>query len=271
MNKDILKLIEEADAILIGAGAGLSTAAGINYSGERFENSCTKFINEYGFKDMYSAMFYPFDSSVEKWAYYSKHVYLNRYAFGPSELYKSLYNIVKDKNHFVLTTNVDHQFYLAGFNEEHVFPTQGDYGLFQCSKPCHNDLYSNEEVIKKMVAQQKDLKVPPKLIPTCPKCGEEMSLNLRADNTFVQDHTWDKNHKKYEKFMLENQNKRIVFLELGVGMNTPSIIKYPFWKYTYQLPNAFYICMNYGEAFAPKEIVEKSLCLNGDINEILVG
>lgn len=270
MNKEIRAIFEEAEAIVIGAGAGLSTAAGINYSGDRFEKNCSEFIDKYGFGDMYSAMFYPFESKEEKWAYYSKHVYLNRFDFGPSDLYKTLLEEVKDKEYFVLTTNVDHQFYLAGFEAARVFPTQGDYGLFQCSKPCHNKVYSNEELIRSMVKEQKDLKIPTELIPKCPRCGEEMSLNLRADNTFVQDEKWDADHKRYERFFAKNQKKRIVFLELGVGMNTPSIIKYPFWKFTYQLENAHYICLNKGEAYAPKEINEKSLCLNADIAKAIM-
>lgn len=268
MDERILKLLEEADAIVIGAGAGLSTAAGLAYSGDRFERNFKDYINHYGMTDMYSAGFYPFETQEEKWGYWSKHIYHNRYEFGPSELYKSILEVVKDKEYFVITTNVDHQFYLAGFNEERVFPTQGDYGLFQCSKPCHDGLYSNEEMVKLMIDVQKDLKIPSELIPKCPKCGENMTMNLRADETFVQGDKWDEDHKKYEKFIVEHQNKNIVFLELGVGMNTPGIIKYPFWRFTNQLPNATYICLNKGEAYVPQEIKDKSISLNIDIGKV---
>lgn len=270
MDKRIIELFDSADAVVIGAGAGLSTAAGIVYSGDRFEKYFDDYIEHYGMKDMYSAGFYPFDTAVEKWGYWSRHIYHNRYAVGPTPLYKEIHRIVKDKAYFILTTNVDHQFELSGFDKEHIFATQGDYGLFQCSVPCHDDLYDNESVIRAMVEHQQDLKIPVGLVPKCPKCGENMTMHLRADNTFVQNKDWDIAHDKYQQFIKKYQNQKIIFVELGVGMNTPSIIKYPFWKFTYELKDAFYISINRGEAWVPVEIEDKALCLDRDIAEVFV-
>lgn len=270
MDTKVLKLINEAEAVVIGAGAGLSAAAGIVYSGERFESKFAAYIDRYGMKDMYSAGFYPFETQEEKWGYWSQHIYENRYAVGKTALYERLLEIVKDKEHFVLTTNVDHQFALAGFEEDRIFATQGDYGLFQCSKPCHTTLYHNEAIVKKMIENQKDCRVSSNLVPKCPKCGENLTMHLRADDTFVQNEDWDIAHSRYQKFIQENQSKKIVFLELGVGMNTPSIIKYPFWKLTYELDDAFYICLNKGDASVPREIKKNAYCLERDIAEVLM-
>lgn len=218
---------------------------------------------------MYSGGFYPFESLEEYWAYWSRYIYINRYMDVDNGTYKRLFELVKDKDYFVLTTNVDHQFQKAGFAKDRLFYTQGDYGLFQCSQPCHNATYDNEELIRNMVAQQTDMKVPTELIPHCPVCGKPMTMNLRCDESFVQDEGWYAAASRYENFIRSHKDSNILFLELGVGNNTPVIIKYPFWKMTAANPKAVYACINYGEAIAPTEIQNRSLCINGDIGTVL--
>ena len=261
--------IEEADAIVVGAGAGLSTAAGFEYGGEYFLSHFKDIHDKYGYTDMYSAGFHPFPSPEEKWGYWSRMIYLNRYEKGATPLYLALHSLLKDKNYFVLTTNVDHQFQLAGFDKKRLFYTQGDYGLFQCSKACHPKTYDNKELIYLMVHQQKEGKIPTTLIPVCPVCGEEMDTNLRKDNLFVEDEGWQEASKRYSDFIRENRNKKILFLELGVGFNTPGIIKYPFMRMTNTFKDAFYICINKGEAYLPDELKNKSLAIDGDIAKIV--
>ena len=261
--------IETADAIVIGAGAGLSTAAGFTYSGERLQKYFADFVEKYGFRDMYSGGFYPFPTLEEQWAYWSRYIYINRYMDVDNGTYKRLFELVKDKDYFVITTNVDHQFQKAGFDKHRLFYTQGDYGLWQCSEPCHQKTYGNEETVRKMFEQQKNMRVPSELVPKCPVCGKPMSMNLRADDTFVEDDGWHNAAERYNEFLCRHEGLHILFLELGVGMNTPVIIKYPFWKMTYANPKAVYACVNYGEAYAPDEIAERSICFNGDIRDVL--
>ena len=277
--------IKEADAVVIGAGAGLSTAAGFTYSGERFDRYFSDFAAKYHFSDMYSGGFYNYDTLEEYWGYWSRYIYVNRYMDAPTDLYDRLFALVKDKDYFVLTTNVDHCFQKAGFDKSRLFYTQGDYGLFQCSKPCHRGTYDNEETVKKMVVSQgyhiEEGKltvpegtqirrtVPTELVPRCPKCGRTMSMNLRADNTFVQDAGWDAASKRYQKFMEDHRGQNVVFLELGVGYNTPGIIKYNFWQYAYNWRNAFYVCINKGDAYVPKEIENKAVGIDADIAEVI--
>lgn len=262
-------LLKEADAVLIGAGAGLSTSAGFTYTGERFETYFSEFIQKYGFKDMYSGGFYPFESLEEYWAYWSRYVFINRYMDCDNGTYKKLFALVKDKDYFVLTTNVDHQFQKAGFDKHKLFYTQGDYGLFQCSEPCHQSTYDNEKRIRDMVTQQKNRKIPTSLIPYCPVCGKPMTMNLRADHTFVQDEGWYRASDRYADFIRRHKGLKVLFLELGVGMNTPSIIKYSFWQMAYENPNARYVSINVGEAFAPAEIRKRSICIQEDIRNVL--
>lgn len=264
--KDALKA---ADAVLIGAGAGLSTAAGFTYTGERFEKYFSDFTKKYGFTDMYSGGFYPFETPEEHWAYWSRYIYINRYADTDNGVYKKLFELVKDKDYFVLTTNVDHQFQKAGFDKKRLFYTQGDYGLFQCSEPCHNETYDNEKIILKMFAEQENMRVPAELVPKCSKCGKPMTMNLRADDKFVQDEGWYKAAERYDDFVRTRGNTKILLLEFGVGYNTPVIIKFPFWKITAKNPNAVYACINKGEALCPEEIKEQSICLNTDIGTVL--
>lgn len=265
-----LKLVlDEADAVVIGAGAGLSTSAGLTYSGERFEKHFGDFIKKYGIQDMYSGGFYPFQTLEEYWAWWSRHIFYNRYVDAPKPVYENLLALVKDKDYFVLTTNVDHQFQQTGFDKKRLFYTQGDYGLWQCSKPCHQQTYDNEEIVRRMVAEQQDMKVPAELIPRCPRCGRPMTTNLRCDDTFVQDEGWYQASQRYEVFLRQHDGMRIVFLELGVGANTPVIIKYPFWNMTVQNPNATYVCINFGEAVCPQEISARSICIDKDIETVL--
>lgn len=261
--------IQTADAVVIGAGAGLSTAAGFTYSGEHFQKYFADFIGKYRFKDMYSGGFYPFETLEEHWAYWSRYIYINRYMDAPNDTYKRLFELVKDKNYFVLTTNVDHQFQKVGFDKHRLFYTQGDYGLFQCSKPCHDKTYDNEDVIRRMVDEQKNMRIPSELVPKCPKCGKPMTMNLRCDDTFVQDEGWYQASERYSDFLRRHEGMHILFLELGVGFNTPVIIKYPFWQMTAKNPNAVYACVNSGESFCPDELKGKSICINGDITEVL--
>ncbi len=261
--------IENAEAIVIGAGAGLSTSAGFTYSGERFKQYFSDFIEKYHFRNMYEGGFYPFDSLEEHWAYWSRYIYINRYMDAPKPVYKTLFELIKDKDYFVLTTNVDHCFQKAGFAKDRLFYTQGDYGLFQCQVPCKPYTYENELSIKRMVKEQRDMRIPTELIPKCPICGKPMTMNLRADATFVQDAGWDIHAGYYEKFLASHAESKILFLELGVGYNTPGIIKYPFWQMTAQNKNAEYVCINQDEASVPSEIKSRSLEINADIYDVL--
>ena len=264
------KEIASVDCIIIGAGAGLSTAAGFTYSGERFERFFSDFEAKYGFHDMYSGGFFPFETQEEMWAYWSRFIYCNRYMDVDNGTYKMLFELMKEKDYFVITTNVDHQFQKAGFDKARLFYTQGDYGLFQCSEPCHDQTYDNEEIIKDMIEFQADMKIPAELIPKCPKCGKPMTMNLRSDDKFVEDEGWHRAAERYDNFLQAHSGQHILFLELGVGYNTPAIIKYPFWKMTAQNPKAVYACLNFGEAYAPDEIGEQSICIDGDIHKILL-
>ncbi len=261
--------IEKADAVVIGAGAGLSTSAGFVYSGERFDRYFSDFKDKYGFTDMYSGGFCVLDLEPEAmWAYWSRYIYINRYMDAPKDVYDRLYDMVKDKDYFVITTNVDHCFQKAGFDKNRLFYTQGDYGLFQCSEPCLDVTYDNEVMVREMYEQQKDMRIPSELIPTCPNCGKPLTMNLRSDNRFVEDEGWHKAADRYSKFIREHKGK-VLFLELGVGFNTPSIIKYPFWHMTAENPEAVYACLNYADAYAPAEIEDRSIVIEGDIGEII--
>ena len=267
--EQIREKLNNADAVVIGAGSGLSTAAGLTYSGERFYKHFFDFAEKYGIIDMYSGGFYPFPDNETFWAWWSRHIYFNRYEKAPKPVYDDLLKLVKDRNYFVLTTNVDHQFQMAGFDKERLFYTQGDYGLFQCSVPCHDKNYDNYDAVIAMIEQQKDMKIPTELVPHCPVCGKPMTMNLRSDDKFVEDEGWHKAAERYNSFIDENKDKNIVYLELGVGGNTPVIIKFPFWQLTAQNENAAYICVNLGESYCPDEIADQSICVNADIGKVI--
>ena len=267
--EQLREALEGADAVVIGAGAGLSASAGLTYSGERFRQTFGDFQAKYGIRDMYSGGFYPFQSLEEYWAWWSRQILINRYEKAPKPVYDQLLELVQDKDYFVLTTNVDHQFQLAGFDKGRLFYTQGDYGLWQCSKPCHQQAYDNEETVRRMAAEQRDMKVPTELIPRCPRCGRPMTMNLRIDGTFVQDEGWYAAARRYEDFLRPHQGQRLLFLELAVGSNTPLIIKYSFWKMTMQNRKATYVCINQEEAYLPGAIQNRSICVRGDIGATL--
>ena len=261
--------LEKAEAVLIGAGAGLSTAAGLTYSGARFQKYFSDFAQKYGIRDIYSGGFYPFETLEEYWAWWSRHIFVNRYDVPAGKPYLDLLKLVQGKDYFVLTTNVDHQFQLAGFDKKRLFYTQGDYGLWQCSKACHDKTYDNEQAVRQMIAAQRDMKIPSDLIPRCPVCGAPMTMNLRCDDTFVQDALWYAAQQRYEDFLRAHAHSSILLMELGVGFNTPGIIKLPFWRMTAENPRATYACLNKGEAFCPDEISGRSICINRDMGETL--
>ena len=260
--------IRTADAVVIGAGAGLSTAAGFTYSGERFEKYFSDFRQKYGFEDMYSGGFYPYQTPEEYWAYWSRYIFVNRYQDAPKPVYENLLKLVADKDYFVITTNVDHCFQKAGFDKKRLFYTQGDYGLFQCSEPCCQETFDNEAIVLEMLKRQKDMKIPTELVPVCPHCGKPLTMNLRSDDKFVEDEGWHLASERYQNFLRTRAGGKILFLELGVGYNTPVIIKYPFWQMTAKNPNATYACVNKGQAVCPPEIRHKSICIDVDISKI---
>lgn len=270
MIKKFFDTIRSARTILIGAGAGLSTAAGYTYSGARFEKYFSDFESAFDVHDMYSAGFYPYPDQETFWAFWSRNIYYNRYDLPSSAIHRNLLELIDDKDYFVITTNVDHLFQLNGFDKARLFYTQGDYGLFQCSEPCHRKTYDNEQTVRAMVAQQKNMRVPSELIPHCPKCGKPMTTNLRVDERFVEDDGWRQASYRYKKFIAQHKNDPIVLLELGVGDNTPGIIKFPFWQMTFDNPNAVYISVN-PDADAPKQILDRSILISDDIKKIFIG
>ena len=275
------------DAILVGAGAGLSTSAGLTYSGERFRKYFFDFADKFGISDIYSGGFYPFPDEETRWAWWARHIYFNRYIPAPKPVYQQLLSLLKCKDYFVLTTNVDHQFQQAGFDKDRLFYMQGDYGLFQSVDPRNKKTYDNEAwVMQAMEAQgfvrnEKGffdvpenrkilMRIPSGLIPACPDDGSAVTMNLRSDDSFVEDEGWEKAAKRYEQYLDRHETGEILYLELGVGGNTPVIIKLPFWKMTMANPEAVYVCLNYGEAYCPPQIEAQAICIDDDIGETLM-
>ena len=279
------RALQDCDALVIGAGSGLSTSAGFLYDGERFTKYFGDFYKKYGFSDMYSGGFYPYGSLEEYWAFWSRDIYINRYMDAPKPTYRTLLRLAEGKDYFVLTTNVDHCFQKAGFDKKRLFYTQGDYGLFQCSGPCHDRTYDNEAIVREMVRSQGitiqadgsltlpetglKTEIPPELVPHCPHCGKPMTMNLRCDDTFVQDAGWHDAAQRYQEFLRRHEGMKLLFLELGVGYNTPGIIKYPFLRITAKNPKATYACVNKGQAITMEEIQDRSICIDGDIGGVL--
>ena len=267
--KKIQSALAEADAVIIGAGAGLSTSAGFTYTGERFHKYFFDFEEKYGFHDMYTGGFYPYHALEEHWAYWSRYIFVNRYQDAPKPVYENLLKLVADKDYFVITTNVDHCFQKTSFDKKRLFYTQGDYGLFQCSEPCCRETFENKDIIFEMLKQQKGMKIPTELLPVCPHCGKPLTMNLRSDNKFVEDEGWHRAAERYENFLRTREGQKNLFLELGVGYNTPVIIKYPFWQMTAKNPNAIYACINQGQAVCPQEIQRQAICINIDLGNAL--
>ena len=270
MLERLKKALDQADAVVIGAGAGLSTSAGFTYSGARFDQYFSDFAAKYGFSDMYTGGFFPYSTKEEFWAYWSRYIFVNRYMDAPKPVYENLLKLVRGKDYFVITTNVDHCFQKAGFDKKRLFYTQGDYGLFQCSEPCCQETWDNEAIVREIVDRQKDMRVPTELIPVCPHCGKPLTMNLRSDDKFVEDEGWHAAAERYENFLRTREGQKILFLELGVGYNTPGIIKYPFWQMTYENPNAVYACINQGQAASPREIADRSICVDRDIGKTIL-
>lgn len=282
----LAKELETADAIVIGAGAGLSTSAGLTYNGERFDKYFFDFAKRFGIRDIYSGGFYPFPNDEIRWAWWARHIYYNRFIDAPKPVYQKLLSLVDEKDYFVITTNVDHQFQRAGFDKKRLFYTQGDYGLFQTEDGSNGRTYDNEEWVMKamealgfvrdengvfQVPESKDIKmqIPKELIPKCPDDGSAVTMNLRADNYFVEDEGWHRASAAYSDFLRRHKNLHVLYLELGVGANTPVIVKYPFWQMTMANVKTVYACLNYGEAFCPGEIEDRSICIDGDIGDVL--
>ena len=278
--------MESARAIVVGAGAGLSTAAGLSYSGERFQRYFFDFQERFGIRDMYSGGFYPFPDQETRWAWWARHIYFNRYIDAPKPAYRDLLKLVGGKDYFVITTNVDHQFQRAGFDKQRLFYTQGDYGLFQDAGGKLRRTWDNEAWVRQAMAAQGfvadegglfrlpeqgriSMRIPTELIPRCPEGGGPVAMNLRADDSFVEDAGWQAAAKRYAEFLEAHGRTRLLFLELGVGGNTPMIIKYPFWAMTAENPQAVYACLNYDEALCPAELRDRSICLDGDCGAVL--
>ena len=261
--------LAECDSVVVGAGSGLSTSAGFTYDGPRFQENFADFIGKYGYGDMYRASFQRYGSLEEHWAFWSRMIAINRYDQGDNGTYAALLDLLRDRDYFVITTNVDHCFQRFGFDKSRLFYTQGDYGLWQCPKPCHHSTYDNEAAVRRMVEEQEDMRIPSELIPRCPICGRPMTMNLRVDDTFVQDFGWYEAAKRYDDFIESHSRSKVLYLELGVGFNTPGIIKYPFWNMTVRNRNARYACVNLGEAYFPEQLGDRALGLDMDIGEAL--
>lgn len=278
--------IKTADAVVIGAGAGLSTAAGFSYAGERFEKWFFDFSRTYGIRDMYSGGFYDYPTEEVTWAFFARNIYVNRYLDPPKPTYRELLSLVEGRDYFVVTTNVDHCFQKAGFEKTRLFYTQGDYGLFQSTDPANRNTYGNEAWVDQAMEAQGfvrnadglfevpedgrlKMEIPIELLPKCPDDGSDFKMNLRSDDSFVEDEGWHRASAAYSEFLKSHQGRHVLFLEIGVGMNTPVIIKYPFWQMTDANPNAVYACLNYNEAYCPEQIAKRSICIDGDCGDVI--
>ena len=245
---DLLRqAIKEADNIIIGAGSGLSTAAGIDYAGEDFRREFAPWIERYGITDLYTSSFYPFETEEEKWAYWAKHIWFSRYRTGATDLYKLLYSIFNSQfsifNLFVVTTNVDGQFELAGFPKERIFATQGDYCYFQPASGTPKTLIDNREWVMRVLPMIKDCSISTEMIPTMPD-GAPVAMNLRVDESFVEDFHWHQQAKRYTDFVQQASQGNLLLLEFGIGYNTPGIIRLPFEQMAQKFPNTTLVRFN---------------------------
>ncbi len=261
--------IQTADAIIVGAGSGLSTSAGFDYGGERLKKYFGDFVEKYGMRDMYTGCFADFENREERWAYWSRWAWIHRYNPLPKDTLEVLHQLLEEKDYFVLTTNIDHTFQRAGFEKEKLCYTQGDFGLFQCSRPCHYDTYDNYEILKAMHEQEKDMKVPTELIPHCPKCGAEMDFNLYWDDTFVRDEGWHIAHDRYEKYLYHHRHGKILYLELGVGFNSPGVIKIPFWQMAAENEDAIFASVNLSNPCYPQMLGNRAIVISHDIDDVI--
>ncbi|MGN0203317.1 MAG: SIR2 family NAD-dependent protein deacylase [Coprococcus sp.] len=263
------KIMCEADAVIVGAGAGMSTSAGYDFGGKRLEKYFGDFVKKYGMTDMYSGCFADFETREERWAYWSRWAWINRYEAIPKDTHRKLLQLLKNKDYFVLTTNIDHTFQRSGFPKEKLCYTQGDFGLFQCSGPCHTDTYDNRDILQKMILQEKNMRVPAELIPYCPKCGREMDFNLFWDDTFVRDKGWHTAHERYLKYLDAHKKGRILYLELGVGFNSPGVIKIPFWNMVMENQDAVFVSVNLTLPCYPEALKERSIVIQADIDQVI--
>lgn len=267
--KKLNEAFQSADAVIVGAGAGLSTSAGYDFAGDRLQKYFADFVEKYGMSDMYSGCFADFESREERWAYWSRWAWINRYEPIPKDTHKKLLKLLDGKDYFVLTTNIDHTFQRSGFPKERLCYTQGDFGLFQCSAPCHTDTYDNKDILQKMRKQEENMCVPSKLIPYCPKCGAEMDFNLFWDDTFVRDEGWHIAHERYTQYLQKHQQGRVLFLELGVGFNSPGVIKIPFWNMAGENPDAVFASVNLTMPCYPGYLKDRSVVLQADIDRVI--
>ncbi len=262
--------LDQADAIVIGAGAGLSAAAGLDYSGPEFKKEFADYIDKYKFPDLYSSSFYDFPTEEERWARWARHIDYARFRPDAFPLYRELLELVKDRNYFVITTNVDVQFRKAGFDPEKIFEVQGDYGLMQCAVGCHPKVYSDKETVENILHHSHDLTVDSAYVPVCPVCGGNMDVHVRKNQFFVQDENWDKAAERYEKFMAHYADKgSVVLLELGIGFNTPAIIRYPFEQITYRNPKATLIRLNSDYPHGPKETAARTISFTENMEKVI--
>lgn len=259
----------EADAILVGAGSGLSAAAGYRFDGPRLQAHFADFVEKYGMADMYTGCFARFESREERWAYWSRWAWINRYEPIPKDTLSVLRALLDGRDYFVLTTNIDHTFQRAGYPKDRLCYTQGDFGLFQCAVPCHENTYDNKDVLEQMVKQEKDGKVPTALIPHCPRCGAEMDFNLYWDDRFVRDEGWHIAHDRYLDYVDAHRSGKVLFLELGVGYNSPGVIKYPFWRFTMQNPQAIFASVNRDQPSYPEEIADRAIVISADLDKTI--
>ena len=262
------QLIADADYVLIGAGAGLSAAAGLDYAGEDFRREFREWIDRYGITDLYAASFYPFQTEEELWACWAKHIWFARYRPEALPLYRLLWDVVKQKDYFVITTNVDAQFEKAGFDKDRIFATQGDYAYFQPQSGSPRELYPNQQWVDQVLPLIKDCRIPTALIPYTPE-GKPVSMNLRSDNTFVEDYHWHEQSSRYQAFVADAYDKRLLLLELGVGFNTPVIIRFPFERMAAEFPQTTLVRFNRDYPQLTTVGINRFISFTEDLTEVL--
>ena len=258
--------IQEADRIIIGAGSGLSTAAGLDYAGEDFRREFAPWIERYGITDLYSSSFYSFESREVYWACWAKHIWFCRYRTGALPLYKQLCGLFPEA--FVVTTNVDAQFELAGFAKESIFATQGDYGRFQPANGEPKQTWSNRRWVEQVLPLIDDCRIPTLMIPLT-EDGRPAAMNLRVDDTFVEDEQWHRQAKRYTDFVQEASQSNLLLLEFGIGYNTPGIIRLPFEQMAQRFPNTTLVRFNRDNPEPYLQDLPHFLSFTKDINEIL--